>query len=480
MFLSWKPSGGGNQPHDTNRSIPFDPVTAKTQTSQACSNCRARKLKCVWYGGGCERCRASGRKCIYEATSAKAAGNARRRSRQGSSGTNAGPRWTGPDKAANSLSSPSPPGTSHQVPTTQPGIPLALTTADKDLAQSELNGSSAVAEMDVPSMLSLSETSTVTSMFSVDAPSTVESMFIGGDMGMISMLDIEMDADGSSSGQWKDADLNTSAGLDIGDHFTLATMGCEDMKLYGCGDPSTSTLALISGHTPKLSHERQTSDSSNSLCECLSRVVHLVDEIDTLVERDGVKSLDGALAAHKEALACGADMLDCIACTGRLENMIMLALMVDKLVRMCKHVAEACCTGLRGTGGETDAASEDDHPPETSPLLTLQRHTDISKQYRARGSAIVSTVASRVYSVDSSREYLFVVAGILRFQLQQLFHLTLQLQKVAAPLASDRISQRITACHESVRDMLGKAGFIPCEAAPEVSGPETPVPVSVP
>ncbi|KAI0187179.1 hypothetical protein EV127DRAFT_513846 [Xylaria flabelliformis] len=396
MFLSWKSSGGRNQVPDTNRPIAFDPVTAKTQTSQACSNCRTRKLN------------------------AKAVTNARRRSKHGSSVTGHDTQWTEAEQAANPSSSPSPPGTTHQTVMTQPRRPSDATASDKGLAQCESCG-------------------ILSGVFSVDVPSTVESMFVSGDMDMISRLDMDIDADGgTASGQWKDSAPDVLAGLEAED----------DVAYTGV---LASTPTVTPGHAFRASHERQMPESGG-LCGCLTQVVHLVEEIDALVERDGLESLDGALAAHKEALGCGATMLRCRVCTGRLENMIMLALMVDKLVRICKDVSEACCVGLQKMGGAVDT--------EIPPLLTLQRHKDTDNQQPGRRANTTNpSTNTRVYSVDSSAEYFFVVAGILRFQLLQLFNLTQQLRGVTAPLSSDRISQRITAGSEAVMDMMCKAGL---------------------
>ncbi|KAI0556189.1 hypothetical protein F4679DRAFT_578310 [Xylaria curta] len=319
---------------------------------------------------------------------------------------------------------------------TQPRRPSVVTTADKGLAQYD-------------------SCSISSSVFSVDVPSTVESMFVSGDMDMISRLDMDIGADGgTASGQWKESPPNVLAGLEA-----------EDNVAYTGELASTPTVTPIHGF--RTSHERQMPESGG-LCGCLTHVVHLLEEIDALVERDGLKSLDGALAAHKEALGCGATMLRCRVCTGRVENMIMLALMVDKLVRMCKDVSEACCVGLRKMSGADDT--------EMPPLLTLQRHNDTDNQQWGRSATTSPSTNARVYSIDSPAEYFFVIEGILRFQLLQLFNLTQQLRGVTAPLASDRISQRITAGNEAIMAMLREVGLTHQDAdatadAPVISWP---------
>jgi hypothetical protein len=299
-------------------------------------------------------------------------------------------------------------------------------------------------------------------MFSTSAPSTAESNFITRNVDM----DMDLDAGtGTLFGPSEDMTLNISAGLGAEDGVALGDLVMEPWQIGPWVSEASTNISMstpTSGYAPKSGHERHVSDGSQ--CQCLRRIVILVDEIVSIVDRDGLQSLDSALAAQKEALGCGARMLECLDCTRRVENMIILALMVDKLVRMCTHVSEACCAGLRAIGGKS---STDKHKiVGMAPLLSLQCHTNTNRQGPAhqeldRGA----NPTTRVYSVDSSDEYFFVMAGILRFQLLELSNLSRQLGRAAAPLASDTISQRLAACNEVVDDMLNKAGLASSEAS---------------
>jgi len=62
MFSSWK-IGADGEP--LQRPQVFDPVTAKTKGPQACTHCRARKLKCTGEKDGCYRCKSLTRICQY-------------------------------------------------------------------------------------------------------------------------------------------------------------------------------------------------------------------------------------------------------------------------------------------------------------------------------------------------------------------------------------------------------------------------------
>ncbi|KAI0533244.1 hypothetical protein GGR58DRAFT_506571 [Xylaria digitata] len=303
-------------------------------------------------------------------------------------------------------------------------------------------------------------------MFSPSVPSNAESVFTAVDIGIDSMnMDIDMGTDVSTSFEKpKEVALHIPTDLGIEDDVTWGDLVMEPWVLEPQVPVTPADIyasTCTSEHALESVNEKNVSDSNT--CQCLHRVVILVDEIESIVDRNGLESLDGALAAHKEALGCGFKMLDCLTCTSRVENMIILTLMVDKLVRMCGYISEACCTGLRVGGSECKTGSG--KALEATPLLSLQNHTstnDHGLDYRELSQPANST--TRVYSIDSPNEYLFMVAGILRFQLQELFNLTRQLREVSVPLASDTMSRRLAACNEAVKEMLRKEGLTPFEA----------------
>ncbi|KAI1495550.1 hypothetical protein F5X99DRAFT_123584 [Biscogniauxia marginata] len=80
MFHIWKHESSSGSP-GLQRSIAFDPVTAKTAGHQACFNCRARKVKCTSHPRGCERCEMLGQECRYPATHRRAFKHSRKPSK---------------------------------------------------------------------------------------------------------------------------------------------------------------------------------------------------------------------------------------------------------------------------------------------------------------------------------------------------------------------------------------------------------------
>ena len=202
-------------------------------------------------------------------------------------------------------------------------------------------------------------------------------------------------------------------------------------------------------------------DSDASNCWCLRRLVVMVDEIESIVDGHGLMSLDGAMAAHKEALGRGAAMLQCAACTGRVENMMILALLVDKLVRVCRRVGEVCTTGRSGDKSTNSSSDYRTTASDAMPWLLLWGRSGHAPDTPAPPGR--HGTDGRVYSVDSLDEYLFVVGGLLRYQMLQLFDLTQQLRHVAVCAASAPMSRRLGVCSKALRDMLREVGLAPAE-----------------
>ncbi|KAI0467420.1 hypothetical protein F4859DRAFT_243124 [Xylaria cf. heliscus] len=502
MFLSWKPSSEGGWETLTKLPVGFDPVTAKKTGLQACSNCRARKVKCIWVVGGCERCKSSGRECIYETTTASGTKGSRRKSKGASTGTS---RDTGPaitaleDQAADATASPPAPGEARwaQKPSRPAGTVARGTSAATSAGASLPSHTSHDTTMSESSSTPISQEATVT------GESSRTHSLAGPEMDVDLMMPF-MGSLGGADRVLLSSSATNSPGSILENHF--ADMGKRavgvtptHLDILAGVDPwetfdpweanawvptplhmSAVTVPTASSSTGPLTKpggggraakvplhndsdeddEDDDDDDEAAPCWCLRRLVVLVDEIESIVDGHGLMSLDGAMAAHKEALGRGAAMLQCTACTGRVENMMILALLVDKLVRVCRRVGEACATGL--TSGESSKGTSSSSSSNSSDYRLI---------LRSRSGGVPDTPVppgrhgadGRVYSVDAPDEYLFVVAGLLRFQLLQLFDLTQQLRLVAACAASGPMSRRLSVCSKALRDMLREAELTPTE-----------------
>lgn len=79
--------------------------------------------------------------------------------------------------------------------------------------------------------------------------------------------------------------------------------------------------------------------SSHSSCQCLQTIVLLLEETEYRSNTIDPVILDSALAYHKEAVNRCNTMLRCLLCTARSENMMLLAVVCEKLVGMCERIA---------------------------------------------------------------------------------------------------------------------------------------------
>ncbi|KAI1811315.1 hypothetical protein GGS20DRAFT_588668 [Poronia punctata] len=497
MFLSWKPSSKGGWETLTKLPVGFDPVTAKRTGLQACSNCRARKVKCIWVVGGCERCISSGRECIYETTTSGSGKSSRRKSKGASTGAAATSSASASDQqqqtaeeAATTSSSSSPPATGKKARWSR-----------KSSKQAE-EGTSSAPPSEVPSDKSHDTAMSETTSTPISQDTTVT----GDSSKMPSLVGSEMDMDvddfmmpfmdslGGNNMNLMGSSGATSPGSILENNYTTSDMGkrpacvtpshldmlagVDSWEAFDTWEsngwvptsldispiaapttagPSSKALNLTNyGDEVDEDDEEEDDDDDGAACWCLRRLVVLVDEIESIVDGHDLMSLDGAMAAHKEALGRGAAMLQCAACTSRAENMMILAILVDKLVRVCRRVGEACAMGLNSNGERSmsrSSSTSDLRPGSsgTAPWLLLRGPPDTP----APGED------GRVYNVDAPDEYLFVVAGLLRFQLLQLYDLTQQLRHVAACTSSGPMSRRLGVCSKALREMLREAGLEP-------------------
>jgi hypothetical protein len=83
-------------------------------------------------------------------------------------------------------------------------------------------------------------------------------------------------------------------------------------------------------------------------CQCLQRVVFLLEEIDSEATDTNVKELGSWLSRHKEALRCSEALLMCPRCQAKPEHMTILAFLTDRLIAMCDEVVSAYLSTLAG------------------------------------------------------------------------------------------------------------------------------------
>lgn len=83
-------------------------------------------------------------------------------------------------------------------------------------------------------------------------------------------------------------------------------------------------------------------------CQCLQRVVFLLEELDSEALGANLKELGPWLSRHKEALRCSEALLTCSLCQTKPEHMTILTFLTDRLIAMCGNVVSAYMKTLDG------------------------------------------------------------------------------------------------------------------------------------
>ncbi|KAI0146310.1 hypothetical protein GGR57DRAFT_516754 [Xylariaceae sp. FL1272] len=348
MFTTWRYD---NDAGYLTQARTFDPTTAKTIGHSACSSCRAQKLKCNGERSGCQRCKAHDRVCSY--------GDTGRQKKLPSEAQES----TGPPKAASStassisMSSPLPSAHQRQEEKLQ-RRPEQQQEQQQDHEQEQDDLTWLMAQPHEIGFFAGSE-------------------FLENVGGITEPPDALLDL--SSSMPDDDCSLHRN-------HLQQAS------QLEAMEDDSEETSKSYG--------------LSSTACQCLYRVVIIMDKLDVPDDHALDKSLNDLLVLHKRALSNTSKMLECTTCTTKIENMMILAILLDRLARLCQRI-------VRVTGDPT-------HP---TPTLSLGD-----------------------YQVDSTEEYVALIHSLLGVQLRRLQGLAQGLKHVSLHFHSNMLSNRLGVC----------------------------------
>ncbi|GAB1312609.1 hypothetical protein MFIFM68171_02819 [Madurella fahalii] len=75
-------------------------------------------------------------------------------------------------------------------------------------------------------------------------------------------------------------------------------------------------------------------------CDCLHRVVFLLDELESVRDAEAAR-LEVGLTSHRKALGYSEAMMACGHCTSRPENMTILTFLADRLIGLWEHISNS-------------------------------------------------------------------------------------------------------------------------------------------
>ncbi|KAI0839482.1 hypothetical protein F5Y06DRAFT_23193 [Hypoxylon sp. FL0890] len=395
MFASWKPvtNSDGNNVFLCKRPHTFDPVTAKTERPVACSQCRAQKVRCTGErnGEGCSRCQTLRRKCTYPPRRSTIPGDD-------------APGFIDTEIRPGPLELPTPAPTEDSRSSVSSA---SSNRADHGWIHESQGGYSNSIDL---SNFQLDHEITRYSGF--DLMGNCEAQSVPQHISILATPEPSLFRSPQHPGIYSSTSEPTvSSSPPAPSRFPQAE------SLFSS---QTQTQTQGGDDTPR---------SSGSDCQCLHRVVMLMDELELLSEPSNPHiPIDGILVAQRKALRQAESMLTCGSCAARIENMTILTFLVSKLTNMCCRAMSALSPC--GTAG-------------ASPPIVDQRRT----------SEAPTTVIG-AYRLESETEYIAVVRVLLRLGLDRLLGLVSALQEVGRRLGSETMDRRLGVCRRAIEGQL--------------------------
>ncbi|OTA96866.1 hypothetical protein M434DRAFT_8562 [Hypoxylon sp. CO27-5] len=386
MFASWKPvaNSDGSNVLLCKRPHTFDPVTAKTERPVACSQCRAQKVRCTGErnGEGCSRCQALRRKCTYS-----------------------------PRRSSNSIPGEEASGSTDTEPRPSPlELPTPAPTEDSVRPASSASSSRTTHSWTHESQ-GVYSNSIDLSNFPLDHEFTRYSAFA-------LMGNYEAQSERFTPQQI----------LATPEHSLFRNP--QDADIYpGASEPAINCPVISSQTQTQTQGGTDAPRSSRPDCECLHRVVILIDELELLGEPSNAHlPIDGILVAHRKALRQAEAMLTCASCAARVENMTILTFLVSRLTDLCCRAMSALSPRCATEG--------------SSPVVDHPRASD------------APATAVGAYRLESETEYVAVVRVLLRLGLDRLLGLVSALQGVGRRLGSETMGRRLGVCRRAIGGLL--------------------------
>ncbi|KAF3760419.1 hypothetical protein M406DRAFT_335085 [Cryphonectria parasitica EP155] len=307
----------------------IDPATARLVVHQACTSCRAKKVRCTREKTGCRRCRTLSRPCVYDPPGPKASGHKRK---QGSQDSGTASSKTKDKAQTGAPAQDLPPSNSEgtNIIATEPSFPDVLRT------EGELRS----CFHDLGDQIPMSSSMSLALKFNNDVLGRGPVSGAGDDNGSAPPLG------GQEGGHHKEDKLQ--ALFEQPDQSEPHLLSETDLLFLGSDHSGASKDAASAPVSA-------TGTPSPRACQCLQNVVLLIEELESEGNTVSTRTIDTWLASLKESLRCVEAMLRCASCGDRPENMTILTFLTDRIMSSCeRHIdayLDSAGPGSRSTGG---------------------------------------------------------------------------------------------------------------------------------
>lgn len=176
-------------------------------------------------------------------------------------------------------------------------------------------------------------------------------------------------------------------------------------------------------------------------CDCLHRVVFLLDELESVRGTEPAQ-LEAGLTSHRRALGYGEAMMACGHCISRPENMTILTFLADRLIGLWEHISSSYLELL--PGGIPAAAA-------AGPAGMM----DATSNRWLNPAAGTNDVLFGDYG-DSASEWKSSVGNLIALQLQALSLLMGRVREVAGVIQCDTASRKAAGAQKRVAVLLDR------------------------
>ncbi|KAI3338263.1 hypothetical protein F4824DRAFT_90808 [Ustulina deusta] len=357
MLQTWRLNSKDQS--ETHQRQAFDPETARPIVQQACNSCRVKKLRCSGEKTGCFRCQTLSQECVYARNATRGSARARKSKESASKIDHDSRRPSATPSLVSSTSTPTieaRTASPRQEPFTS--VPSA---PNSELRWAPVRpgsdpGNTTSLEVD---MMAFEQQDYLQMQGIPTTQMTGIEPYQSGDTWLFSWPEPTQGHPAPAKVPWEGPGLPLS----------LSTFGSWEPGIHGydeipvtpttrnpvsepiTSDIQTSPLSIPPqtvtgqyGHDDCDWLQSQTCEP----CQCLQRVVFLLEELDSEAIGTNVKELGPWLSRHKEALRCSEALLMCPLCQAKPEHMTILAFLTDKLIAMCDNVVSAYLLTMEG------------------------------------------------------------------------------------------------------------------------------------
>ena len=175
-----------------------------------------------------------------------------------------------------------------------------------------------------------------------------------------------------------------------------------------------------------------TQAATRTTCQCLQRVVLLLEALEDHATRVEHQAVDTSLAYHKEVLGQLRTLTHCLRCTSRSDHMVMLVVLCDKMAGLYEKV-----------------------------IITSKQIAKLQTRNGKIGENILEqNIFFGDYEIDTVAEWIQVIKGVVKIHLQKMSDLLERIKTLSAKESRESRLLMLQAAEETVARLAAEVDEI--------------------